>query len=297
MGHEFENRNSLSWTWVEVTLGDDIRQVEIKSYGYEYMADLCKGEPPSVLHDPDMHLGVSYSPNHPTSRQSYEDVLYSDVDLQDVQTISHVHGRQEGKPEGLWQNLLCYLKDGIIPDFKSQMECWSFWKHSQNFILHDNCLWKTEKKGKSPRLVITDLDHQKLLISQVHNEVGHRGHDSTYRLLSECYYWPDLYDSIAYFVCSCYACQLHSKSCPQMPFSATWDTAILQRFDLDTVHIEDGYGSKHFLGKCETGSIYWSVMFNVCGQEVCSGMVYTSSPLNRVPATLCREVWQARVFS
>ncbi|KAF8230347.1 hypothetical protein L208DRAFT_1282285 [Tricholoma matsutake] len=155
----------------------------------------------------------------------------------------------------------------------SQMECWSFWKHSQNFILHDNCLWKTEKKGKSPRLVITDLDHQKLLISQVHNEVGHRGHDSTYRLLSECYYWPDLYDSIAYFV------------------------SILQRFDLDTVHIEDGYGSKHFLGKCETGSIYWSVMFNVCGQEVCSGMVYTSSPLNRVPATLCREVWQARVFS
>jgi hypothetical protein len=67
-GHEFENRNSLSWTWVEVTLGDEIRQVEIKSYGYEYMTDLHEGESPPVLHDPDMHLGVSYSPNHPTSR-------------------------------------------------------------------------------------------------------------------------------------------------------------------------------------------------------------------------------------
>jgi hypothetical protein len=80
-GHEFENRNSLSWTWVEVTLGDEICQVEIKTYGYKFMTELCDGESPPILHDPVMHPGVSYLPDHPTSRRNYNDVPYGDVDM------------------------------------------------------------------------------------------------------------------------------------------------------------------------------------------------------------------------
>jgi hypothetical protein len=44
---------------------------------------------------------------------------------------------------------------------------------------------------------------------------------------------------------------------PRIPFSATWNSAILRRFDLDTVHMEDGYGGKHYLLQALEPSIAW----------------------------------------
>ena len=123
--------------------------------------------------------------------------------------------------------------------------------------MHDGWLWKTEKNWKSPRLLIVDTDRRQSIIAQAHNEVGHRGHDSTYKVLFNRYYWPDLYDSMAYFVWSCYACQLHLKMHPQIPFSATWNSAILYCFNLDKVHMEDGYGGKHFLLQALKSAVNW----------------------------------------
>jgi hypothetical protein len=68
------------------------------------------------------------------------------------------------------------------------------------FTCHYNHLWKLQKGGNSPHLVVTDLEKQKSLLAQVHNEVGHCGHNGTYKILLECHYWPNLYDDIAYFV-------------------------------------------------------------------------------------------------
>ena len=100
-GHKFEHRKVATTTWVEVSLGEDIHEVEVTSYGYEYMSDLVEGESPPILHDPHMHHGVLYTPDHPMLRQNYEDIKYWDVDVVDITTISHVHGQQEGEPEGL----------------------------------------------------------------------------------------------------------------------------------------------------------------------------------------------------
>jgi hypothetical protein len=58
-----------------------------------------------------MHSGVSYSSGHPTSRHGYEDVNEDG----ELRMISHIHGCQEGEPEGIWEQLLCYLKDGELP--------------------------------------------------------------------------------------------------------------------------------------------------------------------------------------
>lgn len=66
-----------------------------------------------------------------------------------------------------------------------------------------------------------------------------------------------MYDAIAYFVRSCYICQLRSKTRPIVAFSPTWNTAILRRFDLDTVYMESGHGGKHFLLQAIEPSINW----------------------------------------
>ena len=135
--------------------------------------------------------------------------------------------------------------------------CHNSVKHFWNGLVISLYMWKTEKKGGSPRLLITDMARWQLLIAQVHNEVGHWGHDATYKLLYDCYYWPDLYDSVAYFVWSCYACQLHSRFHPWIPFSVTWNSAILRCFDLDMIHMEEGHGRKHYLLQAIKPAIAW----------------------------------------
>ena len=52
----------------------------------------------------------------------------------DIAIISHVHRRQEGKPEGLWESMLCYLKDNILPEYESPLH--TAYLHNQSFTKH-----------------------------------------------------------------------------------------------------------------------------------------------------------------
>jgi len=102
-----------------------------------------------------MHPGISYCLEHPTSRRVYEDVDKEGP----IATISHSHGLQEGELEGIWDQLLCYLKDDKLPaDCSDVSKCRKFLKCARGFIVHDERLWKVENKGQSPRLMITDQD-------------------------------------------------------------------------------------------------------------------------------------------
>jgi hypothetical protein len=128
-------------------LGNKTFETEVVTYGYGYMSELREGESSPALHDPDMHPGVSYSLEHPTSRHNYEDV----DELGNVRTITHKHGRQEGEPKDIWEQILHYLKDDELPvecDDTSYRQ--KFLKRAHGFIVHDEWLWKTEQKGRSP---------------------------------------------------------------------------------------------------------------------------------------------------
>ena len=157
-----------------------------------------------------------------------------------------------------WNDLKQYLATDEMPKNvkKSKEALRRFIRRSKRFTLYDDRLWLAEK-GRPPRLVIIDKEKRRALIAEAHNDTGHRGRDTTYKLLTDRFYWPNMYDDVAYFVKSCNACQLRSRYKPRVPFAPTWNTAILRRFDLDTVHMEDGYGGKHFLLQAIEPSINW----------------------------------------
>jgi len=66
-----------------------------------------------------------------------------------------------------------------------------------------------------------------------------------------------MFDQITYFVRSCNVCQLCSKTHPIVAFSPTWNSGILRRFDLDTIHMPDGFGGMKFLLQATDPSISW----------------------------------------
>jgi len=171
----------------------------------------------------------------------------------------HMYGVKDKDSPDMWTEIIANLKNDTMPTHcEDPAERKAFIHQMKNFFLHnEDRLWKHSSKGKLPCLMIIDIDCCSALISEAHNNVGHQGHNTTYKTLSECYYWPNLYDQVAYFVHLCNVCQLHSKSHPIIAFSPTWSTGILRRFDLNTIHMPDGFGGHKFLLQATDPTMSW----------------------------------------
>jgi len=75
--------------------------------------------------------------------------------------------------------------------------------------------------------------------------------------LTDWYYWPNLYNDVAFFVILCTICQLHSRQQPKIPFPLTWNSTTLQHFDLDTIFMPHGFGGMVYLLQVTEPSITW----------------------------------------
>ena len=219
------------------------------------MSILKEGASPPSLTDQSALPGILNPTLRMDNRMNYEDV----PPLTDVTCAMHSFGVQDKDSPEMWQEIVAYLKTDVMPlHCENTREQKSFVRKTKNFFLHDNNhLWKIELKGKIPHLVIIDVDRCLALIAEVHNDVGHWGHDTTYKMLSEHFFWLNMYNQIAYFVHSCNVCQLQPKTHPIIAFSPTWSSGILWRFDLNTVHMPDSFGGMKYLLQATDPSISW----------------------------------------
>ena len=254
-GREFEHRRVNVAELVTCELAGEVFSMEIQRYPRAYMSTLKEGAPLPTLTDQSALLG-----NPDPSLRTDNRVNYEEVDpRKDITCATHTYGVKDQDSPDLWEEIIAYLKNGTLPDrCQDQSMRKSFIRRTKAFFLHDgDRLWKIETQGKLPRLVVLDVDRRSTLVAEAHNSVGHRGRDATYKTLSERFYWPNMYDQIAYFVRSCNICQLRSKTRPIVAFSPTWNSGILRRFDLDTVHMPDGVGGMKYLLQATDPAISW----------------------------------------
>jgi len=231
-GHKFEHWKICTPVLATCSLGEETFTMEMCQYQHSYMLSLKPGVPRPTVTDESMVPGIPDPTLQTNNHINYEDVPPST----NVTCATHSYGIKDCDSPEMWSEIINYLKMDVMPDrCKDPVECKSFVRKTKNFFLHDgDCLWKIELKGRIPCLVVVDTDHHSELIAEAHNNVGHRGRDTTYKTLAECFFWPNMFNQIAYFICSCNICQLHSKTHPIVAFSPTWNSGILRHFNLDT---------------------------------------------------------------
>ena len=85
--------------------------------------------------------------------------------------------------------------------------------------------------GSTPQLVILNATKKVELITQAHDELGHKGEQVVYELLRARFYWPYQRSDVHFHLASCIRCQLRSKvrleipptvSSPQHPFQKVY---------------------------------------------------------------------------
>jgi hypothetical protein len=69
--------------------------------------------------------------------------------------------------------------------------------------------WKNNN-GEFREVVFTE-NEQKSLLKAFHDERGHLGRERTYQVLSDTYYWKNLFDDVCEYVASCEKCQMTSN--------------------------------------------------------------------------------------
>ena len=254
-GSEFEHRKVCSPVSAKCSLGGEVFTIELLQYRRAYMSTLKSGAPRPTITDQSALSGIPDAALRTDNRINYENI----PPHYEVTCATHSYGVKDRDSPEMWQEIIAYLKTDAMPDrCQDQIMHKSFIRKTKNYFLHDgDRLWKIESKGKVPRSVIIDVDRRSALIAEAHNDVGHRGCDATYKTLSERFFWPNMYDEIAYFVRSCNIFQLRSKTRPIVAFSPTWSSGILRRFDLDTIHMPDGIGGMKFLLQATDPSISW----------------------------------------
>ncbi|GBE89882.1 polyprotein [Sparassis crispa] len=184
-----------------------------------------------------------WEPNHLT---------YLDIPLpcerKEVSCIAHAGKVHDEDGDTYFEELRLYLSGGQLPArcTPGSEAHRSFLLCAQCYMWHDARLWHLSIK-EQPQLVITDKKRRTEIVEQAHNLCRHRGCDSTYKKLADRYYWPNLYDDVAWFIRSCNACQYRVKSRPIVPLHITISPSILRRFVFDTINMPTGIHGEKFL--------------------------------------------------
>jgi hypothetical protein len=139
---------------------------------------------------------------------------------------------------GFWKNLEYYLSTMNKAPGISKLEQKRIIQKSEFFFISNGILHKKNKPFS--QIVVSAPDVQRKILRALHESLGHRGTEETYRRIKIRFWWPHLKKTIKSWVQSCEACQKRSAVLPQEERRATAKSTIFGRVSLDTVHIKAG---------------------------------------------------------
>lgn len=128
----------------------------------------------------------------------------------------------EEEYEGEDRRIAEYLKTLRRPAELSEQEFRSFRKKALLFLVRDGHLYKRgRKRGFLHRRVI-GFNRQRLeILTELHDQTGHRGRQITYDHVSRRYQWKGMWDDVVEYVKSCEKCQKRAKIRYEKPLHPT----------------------------------------------------------------------------
>jgi Integrase zinc binding domain len=166
-----------------------------------------------------------------------------------ISCIGHKFGRKDEDGEEYWKEIEDFLWLDVLPErcLMDEKERRRFLGKCGRYFIDDDRLWLKGKNGHLPRAVILDVDGQKERIHEAHTHCGHRGRDPTYEHLCDRYWWPNMYDMVAYHTRQCSHCQHNARLKPIVPYDNPSVPTILRHFHLRIIRMPDGFGGKRYI--------------------------------------------------
>jgi hypothetical protein len=120
-----------------------------------------------------------------------------------------------------------------------------FLKKTGQFYLKNNKLFKRNGQ-KMPSLVIMNTKKRIAILTQAHENLGHKGEQAVFDLVKLRFFWPHLRADVHYHVASCHQCQVRSLKKIEISPTISTPTAIFQKVYIDVMFMPPS-GGYHFI--------------------------------------------------
>jgi len=134
-----------------------------------------------------------------------------------------------------------FLSTLEIPTFTSLQSRRRFMKKVSQYFVQANKMFK-RNGNKSPLLVI--LDHKKRLaiLTQAHENLGHKGEQAVFDLIRLRFFWPHLRTDVHHHIASCHDCQIRSLKKIEVSPTISTPQALFEKVYIDVMHMPPSGG-------------------------------------------------------
>ena len=124
-----------------------------------------------------------------------------------------------------------------------------FMRFAIRFFVQAGKLWKKDEHGRH-KLVASPASRLAILRA-AHDDVAHKGFYATHALIFERFWWPAMRSDIAWFVRTCYLCQLRQTRNVLIPPVVATPAPLFGKVYIDTMHLPKSNGYKYLVqGRC-----------------------------------------------
>jgi hypothetical protein len=145
------------------------------------------------------------------------------------------------------KDIFKFLTTLEAPPQESIQEQRRFIQKATQYFIKDGRMWK-RRKNMTPLLVIFDHAHRLSIMTQSHEDLGHRGEQSVFETIRERYFWPHLRQDIKHHVRSCHQCQIRSTVKMKIPITVSTPATIFTKIYVDVMDMtESSQGHKYIV--------------------------------------------------
>lgn len=146
----------------------------------------------------------------------------------------NVFSIQSKKSGTLLSEIQEYLDTNDLPQFDTTTEKRRFIAKASNFFLHEGVLFKNQINGP-PLKVILSADAKYRILTEAHEDFGHRGVHAVFETISKRFYWPYLYREVRDHVLTCHECQIRSTKKVDIPLTISRPATIFSTIQVDVM--------------------------------------------------------------
>jgi len=137
----------------------------------------------------------------------------------------HEHYKADNDSSDYWNKIIKYLLTLKLPADAEEAKLVK--NHSKSFFICEKRI-RRRNGNKPPLQVVLEPSRRMRLCTEVHNNSGHCGRDSTFKKLSDAFWWPNQYLFIKEYCRTCHECQMCSMYRNKIEIGPTYVRTILE---------------------------------------------------------------------
>jgi hypothetical protein len=154
-----------------------------------------------------------------------------------------------------------FLRTLEAPPAASPQKKRRFLRKATEFFIKNGQMYK-RNGSRPPLLVIFDPTRRLSILTQAHDNLGHRGVQAVFEMLRYRFFWPHLRPDIQHHTQSCHECQIRSLKRWEIPVTVSVPTTLFTKIYIDIMHMPKAHGYKYIVaarddlsGTCEAQAL------------------------------------------